>query len=98
MHLFGNMRPMNQPNCNRNINKNCCKKKDEPVFCNGVEVVPVLCCDKPKHKPKVNCNRNINKKCCIPKEPVFCNGVEQVEPLCGCVKQKSVKKCHPCKK
>ena len=77
---------------NRNINPNYC----EPLkreFCNGVEILPVPCCDKQKVQQS-NCNRNINKKCCIIPESVFCNGVEQFLPLCGCTKVEE----KPCSK
>lgn len=93
MHLFGNMRPQNQPmTCNRNINRKCCNKV-EPVYCNGVEVLPLFCCQSKRVVPRF-CNRNINKKCCVVTEPIFCNGIEQVEPLCGCQIEKAKTCCN----
>ncbi len=82
MSLGGYMRPGVLDSKNLNINPNyCCAPK--PVYCNGVELVPLLCCDR-KKVVKAPCNLNINKKCCVEEERVFCNGVEQVVPLCGC--------------
>ena len=69
---------------NLNINPNYCEPY-EREFCNGVEILPVECCDRPKPTQyKSNCNKNINKNCCIVPETVFCNGVEIFLPLCGC--------------